>query len=518
MDAVDQGSAELTQWREVRLSELVERFDVVSADVGNQLLGWSPHIVMAQRSTALAGDPNIDPAMSIQELGFASMSPWTAWTRNENVPELRDKQGIRKWYDLKRNDGAIRGTLRQLKTPIQAAHWFVDPASDSPLDKNIAKFVESCLFDDLNVDWSQVLDDVLLMFEYGYMVLEKVYKFNRDGRLILRKLAPRHPLDIQSWVFDDRGGPAGIVMEPFVPFTNSFQSFQSGMPQVSMGQFIPIRKLAVFSLEPEAGDLRGISVLRSAYKHWYYKDTMYKIDAIQKERHGIGVPVIVLPPGFTEGDKALADQLGRNLRTNERAHIVIPSNWQIMFAKLEGQPVSALESIDHHNDQIKMNILAPFMDDSNASDQSVNMFFKSVRYLAMSVANIFNKHIIQQLVDLNFNRGKYPKLRARRIGEWDDLRTLSFAIRNFVGSGLITPDDKLEASLREEADLPPMDKATARPIVAPQMPNDPNNPDNSGDANKPGAPKPGRAGLPRQTPKASAAPPRSNAGRDSSGG
>jgi hypothetical protein len=521
----DAGTEGLTQWRETTIQELLEKYQIESADTGNPYIGHGSYIIVSERGgqATLLAEPNIDRGSALQEIGYTSMSPWTAWTREELNPELRDKLGIRKWYDMKRQDGAVRGALRLLKTPIQAARWFVQPASKSALDVNIAAFVEKCLFKDLNVDFSQFLDDVLLMFDYGYMVFEKVYKFNKDGKVVLRKLAPRHPLDIREWVFDDNGGPAGIIMEPFVPY-NGLSGFSNPSPQfdstglsINLGAFIPINKLAVFSLEPEAGDLRGISVLRSAYKHWYYKDTLYKIDAIQKERHGIGVPVIKLPPGFTAEDKRLAEELGRNLRTNDRAHIVIPANWEIMFAILEGQPVSCIESIEHHNSQISTNILAPFMEDSNAGTDSVDMFFKSTRYLAGSVSNIVNKHIIEQLVDLNFARGQYPTLRARRIGEWNDLRTWSFAFRNLVGSNAIIPDDPLEIFLRDELDLPAPDPETARPILAPQAANNDGG-DGTGDTNAPGAPKPPRVGLPRQKPRPPVAPPRANAGRDGNGG
>ena len=499
----------------VALAELLDRHDLVSVEPREG------YIVMSRRDVAvqLAKPASIDTGLGLQELGYTSMSPWTAWTRDERMPELRDKRGIRTYYDLKRSDGDIRGSLRLVKTPIQAAHWYLEPASDSAEDKNIAKFVQKALFDGLNVDWSQVLDDVLLMFDYGYMVFEKVYKFDKDGKVVLQKLAPRHPLDIMEWVFDDRGGPNGIIMEPFVPFGNLGISGPSDqLPFPNMGQFIPIRKLVIFSLEAEAGDLRGISVLRSAYKHWYYKDTLYKIDAIQKERHGIGVPVILLPPGFSKEDKILADEIGRNLRTNERAHIVIPANWVITFAKLEGQPVSAIESINHHSSMIRVNVLAPFMGEARPDQESTDMFFKSTRYLAASISNIFNRFVIRQLVDMNFRRTEYPKLRARRIGEWNDLRTLSFAVRNFVGAGMITPDDVLEAQIRDETDLPPMDKATARPIIQGGFNNAQPPHEGGGDPNQPHPPGPSPAQLPRQTSRPFVGPPKNNSGRDVSGG
>jgi hypothetical protein len=317
-------------------------------------------------------------------------------------------------------------------------------------------------------------------------------------------------------------------MEPFVPYGVNAPVFDSGLgldtlqgyglpPRI--GQFIPINKLVIFSFEPEAGDLSGTSILRSAYKHWYYKDTLYKIDAIQKERHGIGVPVIKLPPGFTPADKALAEDMGRNLRTNDRAHIILPPNWEILFAVLGGNPVNVIESINHHDGQLQLNILAPFMNEAKARDQVIDVFYKSVRYMADSVASIMNKFVIPQLVDLNFKNGDYPQLKARRIGEWDDLRTLSFAVRNFVGAGLITPDDRLEEQLRQETDLPPMDKATLRRPPTPQAPGQPGVPGAPGtDTNAPQPAAPPKVGPPRQNPKPPVGPPKANAGRDSSGG
>lgn len=496
----------------MNLNDLVldDRYDMIST-VYDPVNG--SYIVMAER------DPKLALGLATREMGYSSPSPFTAWTREERVGELRDKLGIRKYYDMKRADGTIRGALRLVKTPVMAARWFVEPASESTIDMNIAKFVSENLFEKLNVPWHRVLEDALLMCEYGYMPLEKVYGIDSDGRIVLKKLAPRHPLDIQEWDYDAAGGPNGIVMDPTE--ANGFSTI-----------FIPIEKMVVFVLEQEAGDMRGISILRSAYKHYFYKDTLYKIDAIQKERHGIGVPVIKLPMGFSADDRRLADDLGRNLRTNERAHITIPANWEVMFAKLEGQPVDCLPSIQHHNDQIMQNIIAPFYRDANAKEDAMNMFYKGTRYIALTIADTFNRYVIKQLVDFNYSRGKYPILRARRIGENEDLRTWSFAFRNLVGAGSIQPDDELEKFLRIELDLPPMDKATTRVLNQPQNQDDPNNQANPKDDNKDikdqvdtnnlSNPKdtvgPPRVGLPRQKTSPPVGPPGKNTGRDRSGG
>lgn len=497
---------------EISFAEAMAKYDPVSVNYDPV---HGSYIVMAERN------PGLDASVALSELGYSSPSPWTAWTREERVPELRDKKGLRTYYDMKRADGTVRGALRLLKTPVMSARWFIEPASDSTIDKNIAEFVEDNLQNKLSVPWSRIVEDALCMCEYGFFPFEKVFDIDpKTGRIVLRKLAPRHPLDVREWLWDDNGGPDGLVMEPLeingfrggaqfnVP--NSPQSMLRGfnVPGQLNGQtndvgvYIPIEKLVVFVMEQEAGDLRGISILRSAYKHYFYKDTFYKIDAIQKERHGVGVPIIKLPPSFSQADKALAENLGRNLRTNERAHIVIPNNWEVLFAKLEGQPVDCLKSIEHHDMKIKSNILAPFMDETNVRPDSLDVYYKSTRYIASTICDTFNHHVIPQLVDFNFSRGGYPKLRVRRIGEWEDIRTMSFAFRNFVGAGAIRPDDELENFLRSELDLPPVDKDSVRMPQTPQLAN---------------TQKSQEAKPPRQS-TAKANVPGANSGTDQSGG
>lgn len=525
VDGASQALYEYVQGKQVSFREALDKYDVVSA-VHDPAHG--SYIVMAEREAdKRLADPDLVNGIGMQEMGYSSPSPFLSWTRFDQNPKLVGKLGEREYYRMKRNDGTVRGSLHQLKTPVQSAHWFVDPDGDKARNKNAAKFVWENLSCYLNVSWARLLDDILLMCDYGYMAFEKVWcepysawDQVRDGRLRYQKLAPRHPLDIRQWDYDRNGGPNGVIME-----ANPMEGQVGGIP-------IPIDKMAIFTYESEAGDMGGISVLRSAWKHYFYKDTLYKIDAIQKERHGIGIPIIKLPPGWSKTDLKTADALGRNLRTNERAHIVLPPLWEILFAELGGHPVDCMKSIEHHDKAIAVNILAPFMLNPSKTDEH-DMFLKSSRYLAALICDTFNKHVIPPLIDANFTRVKYPVLRARRIGEWEDLRTMSFTLRNLVGADIIRPDDVLEANLREELDLPPMDMATIRTPVMVRPPVA-NNPLTKGETtaitdfaqsqvgqNIAGGvqpPKPAKAGLPRAKPLPPSGTGQGNAGNDHSGG
>lgn len=480
---VNQSSlALLPGYREVSTSELVSDFEILEAN--------GDYIVVTAAET-----PQQRPFESIKlaapsygEVGFTGPSSYSSVLREEYNNDLREKNGLIKYDRMRRSDASVRSALRLIKTPVLSARWFIQPYSEDPQDVEIALHVHRCLFHYMTISWAQVLWEALLMMDFGHYMFEKVYA-EYEGKIIWQKLAPRHPLDVEEWYWDENGGPTGVGF--------------AGPVGQSEPVFIPIEKLAVFSFDREAGDLRGISALRSAYQHWYYKENLYKIDAIQKERHGVGVPIIKLPPGYTDTDRNVAHELGRNLRSNEKAHVVLPPFWEVMFAKLEGQHVDALESASHHSDMIFQNILAEFMTSTGSSDDArMEMFLKSTRYVAEIVRDVFNKYCIPQLVDMNWDvePATYPELRVRRIGDTQDWRMISFALRNLIGAQVIKPDDRLDEWAREEMDLPRADPSSVREVAAPQNPG----------AARVGMPRQSTAGNQRQQPGTAA-------GRDSSG-
>lgn len=433
---------------DITMEEALERYDLVDVQPTHVVMTERMPLQLAQgrRPTAVQRDVSQQPDMT--ELGSTGTSAY-GYYRHEYVPELRGLQGLRMYDKMKRGDARVRSSLRLLKTPVLAGRWYVEPASTSTRDINCAKFIEENLFKWMTISWPQFLSESMLMLDYGYYMFEKVFTTDDQGRVIWQKFAPRHPMDVINWHFDSHGGPDGAIMQN----PNGFDDIP-----------IPIEKLIVFSYDKEAGNIEGLSVLRSAYKHWFYKDNLYKIDAIQKERHGIGIPIIKLPPGFSPTDKNLADEMGRNLRTNEKAHIVLPPNWEVMFADLRSNLVDALASAVHHDSMISANILSEFIASSTSGGDAQDLFVKGARYVADQIRDVFNKHAIPQLVDYNYSKVGYPELRVRRVGETTDWRTISFALRNLASSGILQPDDRLEDWIRDEMDLPLRDESTLRII------------------------------------------------------
>lgn len=414
------------------MEELLERYDIVDITDDAVILAENPPVT---------------------ELGTATTRYRQVLGGAEYNNDLRGYTGYVNYDRMRRSDGTISEALKLQKTPILQGMWWVASADpDDDQQNEIAEFVSKALFEWMSIGWVQFLTETLTMLDFGYSYFEKVFRFqefNGQQKIVWRKFAPRSILDVTEWKFDINGGPQAVVV------------VGSNDRLID----IDIDRLLVFSYRREGGNIEGISAQREMYKHWYYKENLYKIDAIQKERHGIGIPVIILPPNYTKEDKRLAAEMGRNLRTNEQAHIVLPPFWEVTFAEVKGNPVSSIESIQHHDGRILASVLGGFMGENEKGDAEVmaSLFFKASKHIADLVAEVINKFAIPELVDYNYmGVTDYPKLRVRHISEVTDLRTLSFTIRNLIGAGAVKADDKLEEFLRETNDLPIADPSTAR--------------------------------------------------------
>lgn len=539
-----------------QLGNILQKYELVEVVTPEH---GDPYVLVTERtsnSPAPVELMDVTGVVDTREIGTASPSPFTSNFRREYNRDLQGIKGLRIYDAMRKSDGVVRGSLRSVKTSVLAAKWICEPNDpNKKADQEAADFVWWNLNEGMSISWSQVIAEATLMMDFGYYMFEIVWEeriVEGIKRLVVKKLAPRHPMDVKAWVFDRNGGPAGVWIYSDSAFINPGATVQyvpggslyngGGGYDSGDAYYLDIDNLLVFTFDKEAGNIEGISVLRSAYKHWYYKEQLYKIDAIQKERHGIGIPIIKLPAGYGANDRANADELGRNLRTNERAHVVLPPMWELMFAKLEGHVVDALKSIEVHDAAIRTNVLAGFLSEhGQGKEHDQSMFLKATRFIADIVCDTFNLHLIPKIIANNFENVGQPVLKARRIGQNIDIRVLTFSLRNLVGAGILTPDDKLEAYLRDELDLPAMDFTTQRdagpksqvgtnaivaPPAAPPAPAGATATPAVGASKKTPAAGPtprgqkqanGRAGLPRQTPPSST-PPQAHGGKDSSGG
>jgi Protein of unknown function (DUF935) len=415
------------------------------------------------KATGLAPKPQLN-----SEDGSATIAPI-----QDVVPELISPYTRMLAYNKMMSDASVDVSVRVWKTPVLGSEFFVDPYSSDPMDQEISQFIWDNLSGGMTQPLTNAMEDILHMCEDGYSILEKVYEErewtpptisagnsgktgsqfrNAKNYVMLKKLSPRLPSTIKDLQYDNNGGPTQIIQ-------GAIQADKS-VKDVT----IKIDKLVIFTLNRKGGDLTGKSVLRTAYPHWYYKNHLYKIDAIQKERHGIGVPRGKLLAGYTAQDKLIMRQMLRNLRVNEEAFIMETPNVEIDFAELSGNPVDVMRSAEHHNTMILMNVMAQFMSLGTGTSGSSgsratgsvqsDTYMKALRFIANYICDMVNMYIIPELVVWNYPTKNFPQLKVRNIGETRDLQMLASGLANLVAQEAITMDLPTEQWVRKVFDMP----------------------------------------------------------------
>ena len=352
-------------------------------------------------------------------------------------------------YDkMRKGDATVAAALKVMKLPLRSANWFMRPAGQDPKQVEQAKFVEYNLMNAMSITWDDFLRQSLLMLDYGVFVFEKVFtNVEYDGKTYIgwRKFAPRQPRTINQWKIRD-GKEDGVIQ----------QKVGGGTVE------IPIDKLLIFVNEKEGDNWEGISLLRSAYKHWFFKDIFEQIDAMAFERQGLGVPYCKFPAGAQAKDKSNAIAIVKNLRANEKAYVTYPEGYEVGFLDMHGKSTrDPKSSIEYHNRQIVLNVLAQFLmlgsGDSGSfalsKDQS-GFFYDSLQAVAKNICDVVNKYAIKQICDINWpGTTEYPELVVDDIGAIDKEKFANM-INTLMGAQLIKQDDDLVKYIRKELDLP----------------------------------------------------------------
>ncbi len=405
-------------------------------------------------------------AVSSGELGATGTEIASGYITEEYNPRMQFPESAKIYDQMRRSDATVAATLRSVKLPILGTEFYIEPASEDAQDVAAAEFLEWALFDKLNFQ-TNFLPQALLYFDFGFMAFEKVYSVAKDGphkgKVYYSKMAPRLPKSVESWVLDPEGGEPGIRQD-------GYRNDQY------ITATIPGWKLVRFTNEQEGDNYEGVSLLRPAYKHWYFKSVFEKIGAIAAERTSIGIPTLNRTEDGVASDKEKEEnkKILRKIKANKEAYLDLGFGNDFKFVTSDGgfdfHPLLA-----HHDRQISKAVLAQFLETgagSNKGGHAQNktdqmMFFNSIESHAKYLCGRVNMQMVQELIDLNFNVTAYPKLRSKDTRPRDD-NEFSTSIQRFVQSGALTPDLEVENAIRERIGVEPIDSKEAPTAPEPE--------------------------------------------------
>jgi hypothetical protein len=428
----------------------------------------------AQHAAARKASASKTP--QLVELGKSGLTQYGGYVFEEFLPKLTGRNWIYAVREMTSNDAVINSVLFVIEMFAKQTTWDVVAASEDAADKQEAEIMRGVLFDDMSMTWADMLSEILTMLPWGWSYFETVFKrrsgessdpaanskFN-DGRIGLRKLAIRAQESLVRWEFDDNGGIQGM--------------YQSAAPDYVM-RFIPIEKALLFRTTAHKGNPEGRSIIRGAYRSWYFKNRIENIEGVGIERDLAGLPWGKLPSDYmdpaADDDKKAVYENFKNIITgvkrDEQEGLVTPSDrdangnlyFEVSLLSTGGQRQFDTDKIITRYDQrIAICALADFIllgHTQKAGSYGMTrtkgeMFTTALSAWLDSTCDVFNRHLIPRLQRLNGKpTDKLPKLVHGEV-EKVDLTELAAYISALSGAGItFTPEE--QQYLKEQAKLP----------------------------------------------------------------
>jgi hypothetical protein len=418
------------------------------------------------------------------ELGVSGVRVASGYVYEEFLTELQGIRGRRIFREMCDNDDVIGAVLTAIESMLRAADWNVEPSKSGSASeaKKGAQFFEECLAD-MDHTFEDFICEVLTYLTFGFAYFETVYKRRdglycpnlenvsrfSDGKIGIRKLAPRAQETLIRWEMSDAGDVLGFWQLP---------------PQGGVTRFIPIDKALLFRTKSRKNNPEGYSLLRNAYVSYYYKKNLQIVESIAIERELAGMPIITLPSEIMNSQDpqqqavyAAYQKVARDMKFNEQAALIIPSN---TYMDGMGKPtnipmvdiklISAQGSrhidtnviINRYSSAIARTVLADFLIlGSNSrgsfalSKSKTDLFLRSIEGYLNNIAAVINRGLIPTLWRLNgFSPETMPKLKPGQIAP-PDLTQLGLFVQQLASAGIIFGDNTEAIDyLLDAADIP----------------------------------------------------------------
>lgn len=393
----------------------------------------------------------------------------------EFLPELRGTRGVQTYYQMSENDDTVGAILFAIQMLMRQVDFTIEPGGPSDIDKAAAEFVESCLYDMANT-WQDTLSEILSFLTYGWSYHEICYK-RRNGRKRDPDFSSKFDDGLIGWSKLPIRAQDTLFRWEYKPGTDVLLGM-SQMPPPDFGVLtIPLEKALHFRTTSVKNNPEGRSILRTAYKSWYFKSRIQEIEGIGIERNLAGFPVLYTPPNMNlwdpddkESQEALswARDIVTGIKQDSEMGIVLPGGeggWKLEL--LHGNTGKAIDTnavIERYDKRIATTVLADFVMLGQQSVGSFALASSKTKIFALAVGtyldvicDVFNSQGIPRLIDLN---GKafsqitdYPHMVHGDI-EDKDLAVFGEFLQRVSASGILQPDEQIEDYVRRVAGLP----------------------------------------------------------------
>lgn len=411
-----------------------------------------------------------------KEIGRIGQYRYNGIIYEEYLKELQGRKGVEVFKEMSDNDDTIGAILFVIEMLMRQCTFSVDPGGKTEKDKEAAEFVEQCM-NDMQRSWADTLSEIVSFLTFGWSYHEIVYKRRMgktkdpktsskydDGLIGWRKLPLRSQDTLWEWVYEENSDDLlGMTQAP-PPYYEHFT--------------IPLEKALHFRTKSRKDNPEGRSILRSAYRSWYFKKRIQEIEGIGMERDLAGFPVLTGPEGMDLWDAedqdmanslAAAQNIVTSIRRDAKEGLVLPDGWKLeLLSAGNRRQFDTNQIIERYDKRIATTVIADFIllgqdavGSFALSSDKTRLFALAIGTYLDEICEVFNKQGIPRLIDINGDHFKgiteYPKMVHGDI-EDANLDALGAFISQMVTSGVLIPDENLEDFVRRAGNLPERDE------------------------------------------------------------
>lgn len=412
------------------------------------------------------------------EIGSPGLRQWGGRVDEEQHLRLRGAKAAKIYEEMRLNDATIGAAFYTIESYLRRVPWrAVGP------DKAEQEFLQSVM-DDMDQTWDETVSDILSMLVYGHALHEVVYKVrigpdeenpryrsaSDDHRFGWRQIALRAQTTIDRWDIDPEYGTINGCWQQPPAMGGSFGE-----------RYLPMSRCLLFRTSTLKNNPEGRSILRTAYRSWFFKKRLEESEAAGIHRDATGIPVVNMPVNAMARNasaelKAMRhsmETLVSQIDNNERKGIVFPAETNA-DGKPTGYKLSLLTSngtkqilvdpvIRRHDSRIAMSMAAEFLmlgtekqgSFALGSEKSAN-FIRSLGWYVDVIQETLQKAVTR----LYAANGVPVEKRARiEAGEIDgpSLQEFGLFLQQAAAAGFLHPRPEDEKRLRELAHLPEID-------------------------------------------------------------
>lgn len=419
--------------------------------------------------------------INYKQLGVTGLKRYGPYVYEEFLPELRWPRAGKVYQEMSDNDAVIGAVLYLAEMLIRGVEWNVEAASDSAADGEAAVFLKSCM-DDMDTSWANTISEILSMLTYGFSFHEIVYKIRRgpdevnpkykskhsDGRIGWRRLPIRSQTSLEGWEFNEEGDVVAFL-----------QCCEPNFDHVR----IPISKGLLFRTRVSRDNPEGKSLLRNAYRSWFFKKHFEEIEGIGIERDLAGFPVLTAPEGldlWNDKDKQMvalkrdAETLVASVRRDSEEGVLLPHGWELkLLSSGSSRQINIGDTIERYDNRIAITLLSDIILLGNKSgsfalaETKQSLLAAALQSQIANIADVFNTSAVPSLFKFNTFKGLsgLPRIVPTKI-QTPTLSEVSLMLR---AMGLnIAGDQALQRHLRHILCMPELDDKTFKDVYEPQ--------------------------------------------------